>query len=334
MPLTASLLIACLLLALPTAGSTAPWRLSKVQMVSRSSGWALAATPRGSVVLRTTDGGADWRNVSPKGIWPLSSAQIAANDNYGIGLEGIDCCALTGQTCWVAMINKSTQIIIERTHDGGRHWEQSQFANHTGYWLLLSLLDNRHGWVLTVSDMASGSTAKELLGTKDGGRTWATVSEEIPNHIDPHGATFRNTSVGWLTAGYHGSDEMPFYRTDDGGRHWHVLELDTSAALQSDERYENVYPPSFFGPKQRDGLLPVQFRSLTSPTGLYRTRDGGNTWRMTALIPGLGRADTFQFLSLKRGWIMEDAGGPTSRLLRTQDGGKRWHVVYPKQRKQ
>ena len=301
-------------------------------MVSRDSGWALASTPHGSVVLRTTDGGTDWHNVSPHGIWPLSSAQIAANENFGIGREGIDCYGLSGQACWVAMISEFDQIVVEQTQDGGRHWTKSQFANHTGYWLLLSFLDGRHGWILTVSDMASGSTAKELFATKDGGRTWATVTKTIPNHIDPNGMTFRNASVGWLAAGYHGSDQVPFYRTDDGGRHWRLLELDTAEIFKQEDRYGIVHPPAFFGLKRRDGLLPVQFRVTISPMGLYQTRDGGDTWRLTALIPGLGRADTCQFLTLKRGWITENLGEPASKLLRTQDGGRHWHVVYPKQK--
>lgn len=307
-------------------------------MVSRDTGWALASTPRGSVLLRTAGGGTNWQNVSPQGIWPLSSAQIASNENFAIGFEGIDCYGLSGQVCWVAMISELDQIIVERTHDGGRHWAKSEFTDHTGLYPLVSFLDRRRGWILTISDMASGSTRKELFETKDGGRTWATVTKKIPDHIDPHGLTFRSASVGWLAAGYHGSDQVPFYRTGDGGRHWNVQELDTAKIFKGEDGYGIVHSPSYFGPKHRDGLLPVQFRGIASPAGLYRTRDGGDTWRLTASLPMFGpifgRADTIQFLSLKNGWLMENVGEPMSRLLRTQDGGRHWRVVYPKQRKQ
>lgn len=278
------LLAACLLLAVATlpAAAAAAWHLSKVQMVSRDTGWALASTPRGSVLLRTTDGGADWQNVSPRGIWPLSPAQIAANENFGIGWEGIDCYGLSGQDCWVAIISEYNQIIVERTQDGGRHWAKSQFANHTGVSLSLSFLDNRHGWLLTVSDMASGSTRKELFRTKDGGRTWATVTEKIPDHVDPHGMTFRNAFVGWLAAGYHGSDQVPFYRTNDGGQHWCLQPLPKPAILQEDSS-GNTYPPQFSGPQKRDGSLIVNYRSSTVThfeTITYLTHDGGQTWQI------------------------------------------------------
>ncbi len=276
------LLAACVLLTAP-APAAARWHLTKVQMVSRERGWALASTPRGSALLRTTNGGKDWRNVSPSAILPLSPAQSAANEDYGIGREGIGLYGLSGRTCWVAMISEFKQIVVERTRDGGRHWAKFQFANRTGYSLLLSVLDRRHGWILTISDMASGSTRKELYRTKDGGRTWAFVTDVVPDHIDPHGMTFRTASEGWLAAGYHGSDEMPFYRTDDGGKTWHVQLLPEPAVYQNNG-YGNLNPPQFFGSQKRFGTLVVDYRNNVINRFeriTYVTRSGGRTWRIS-----------------------------------------------------
>lgn len=281
---TSWLLAACLVFAVPAAGRAADsWHLTKVQRVSRNSGWALASTPRGSVLLRTTNGGQEWQNVSPHGIWPLSAAQIASNENFGIGWEGIDCYGLSGQTCWVAMISSGTQIIVEQTHDGGHHWAKSQFANHTGDSLLLSFLDRRHGWLLTISDMASGSTRKELFRTEDGGQTWGFVTNALPDHIDPRGMTFRSSTEGWLAAGYHGSDEVPLYKTKDAGRHWHLQSLPEPDA-SVDGGYGSVTPPRFSGLHKRRGILTVDYRDNNinrSEAVAYVTHDGGRNWHIS-----------------------------------------------------
>ncbi len=269
------LLAACLF---PIPGTAAPWHFTKTQMTDSRTGWALASTPRGSVLLRTTNGGASWKNVSPRVIWPLSPAQIAASEN-DIASEGIDFDSLSGQTCWAAMISGDTRIIVEQTHDGGRHWTKSQFGNQSGYSLLLSFLDRRHGWLLTISDMASGSTRKDLFRTTDGGKTWAFVTRAIPDHIDPNGLTFRTASIGWLAAGYHGYDEMPLYRTNDGGRHWRLQVLPEPAGIG--DGYGIISRPRFFGPQRRDGSLVVNYRGGTRfERILYSTHDGGQTWRI------------------------------------------------------
>lgn len=163
------------------------WQLDKVQMVSQTNGWALAHTSRGSILLRTSDGGRDWQNVSPKGIWPLSPAQTHYNEDMG---EGIDISFLSAQTGWLAMYTQAEQITVERTQDGGRHWAASRFRERMGYTLIVSFRDARHGFILTISDIASGSTKKTLYRSNDGGKTWGFVTQTIPDHIDPNGLTF------------------------------------------------------------------------------------------------------------------------------------------------
>ena len=352
--------VSCLL---PACGTTArasdPWNMTKVQMVSRTQGWALAETPRGRVLLRTTDGGRDWGNVSPKSIWPLSPMQIKANEDYGIGAEGIDCYFLNGQTGWVAMEARRQVVvpertshggqiwkekdledpmIVERTQDGGRHWRRSHLIDHVAVDLQVSFLDQRHGFILAVSDMASGSTRKDLYRTGDGGRTWGAVTEDLPNYIDTIRVTFRTPLEGWLTAGYHGGDEVPFYRTEDAGRHWHLQEIDTSPLY--DNGYAITYPPLFFGASRLTGILPVGFVAHSperAGLALYQTPDAGRTWRFLRRFP-IGnplqnREADVEFIDARTAWTLSEAGQPTASLLLTQDGGRHWHVVYPLRRK-
>lgn len=333
------LLAACLLLALPSlpAEAAAPWHLTKVQMVSRTAGWALASTPCGPVVLRTTNGGASWRNVSPQGNWPRLSVQPAGK-SYDL-LEGTDLSSLNSQTCWVARISSANaaQIVVEQTQDSGIHWAKSIVLNHSGFSVSLTFLDRRQGWLLTSADSVTSSFRKELFQTKDGGRTWIPVTEKLPDNIDPRGMKFRSATVGWLTAGYLSGDVMPFYRTDDGGKHWQLQKIDAPAITSENPGYGNVFPPSFFGPEQREGLLPFLAQDRLPASGLYRTQDGSETWQ---LFSSFGKVDVnqaigLQFLSPTLGWMLkDDVTAPVLKLLRTEDSGRHWHVIYPKPRKQ
>ena len=264
------------------AQASGAWDLEKVQMVSQTRGWALAQTSRGSILLKTSDSGRHWQNISPRGIWPLSPALVQMSQD--VGAEGIDACSLDGRTGWVAMENHRDQVVVERTRDGGRHWAMSQFPDRVGYSLILSFRDPEHGSILTISDMASGSTRKALYRTNNGGKTWSVVTEALPDHIDPHGVTFQNGSVGWLSAGYHGSDETPFYRTGDAGRHWRLQELDTSPLRDTSphrqDGYGETYPPAFFGSGRRSGILPMRYEAHNPKRGgfaLYETRNAGGT---------------------------------------------------------
>lgn len=158
----------------------------------------------------------------------------------------------------------------------------------------------------------------------------------IPNHIDPTNLSFRTASEGWLSAGYHGSDEVPFYRTKDGGRHWRLQEIEEPPY---DYRYAVIYPPAFFGAGRRHGVLLVHFRTNTSKTDgftLYQTRDAGQTWhwlRPVRLPDGVSFLLTECFVDLHRGWALTDQGQKPPRLVTTRDGGRHWRTVYPARRR-
>lgn len=298
--------------------ASAPERLTRIFMKTPTTGWALGATPRGDALLRTTDGGRHWRNVSPKSIWPLSPARVQANsDMDGIGDEGIDAYFADGRKGWVALKDLQGWVRVERTRDGGKHWAGTSFADRTGVQLLLSFQNARRGCLLTISDMASGSTRKALYRTRNGGRTWTATTGALPNHIDPAGVRFRSRSEGWLAAGYHGSDEMPFYHTRDGGRRWRLQEMKTPTA--HDFRYGVFDAPRFFGRVNKVGVLPVRFvEGPQDETAFYVTRDGGATWQLRC-APAL---EAYAIVTARH-WLGLDRSG--TRLYITSSSGHSWN---------
>ncbi len=190
---------------------------------------------------------------------------------------------------------------------------------------------------MSISDPASGSTKKALYRTKDSGQTWTFVTKAFSNYLNPTGVTFRNGSTGWLTGSDHLSNEMLFYQTIDGGHHWHLQELDTSALSQNG--YGSVFPPTFFGHKHQQGILPVYFYSqLNTPQdsgiALYQTQNAGHTWHLLRRLPqryGLSLYAPY-FINFNTGWA-SNGSELTPKLMQTRDGGRHWQRIYPARRR-
>jgi photosystem II stability/assembly factor-like uncharacterized protein len=64
---------------------------------------------------------------------------------------------------------------------------------------------------------------------------------------------------------------------------------------------------------------------------VYRTRDGGRTWRSTPVASHgahAGASDTLQFLDARRGWLVVlEPTAPAASLFATRDGGASWRPV-------
>ncbi len=65
--------------------------------------------------------------------------------------------------------------------------------------------------------------------------------------------------------------------------------------------------------------------------GVYRTSDGGRTWRhadVTAHSMAAGSVATIQFLDLKHGWLVnQQPTAPDAALYASTDGGAHWRLV-------
>jgi photosystem II stability/assembly factor-like uncharacterized protein len=160
---------------------------------------------------------------------------------------------------------------------------------------------------------APGKTYVLWLGSKvfvtGDGTAWRDVTPSTivpPASID--NVAFGAAGQGWLVASACGSGQGAIYRTADSGRRW--------------TRY------GFHGHSCAGGanfLLDaldakrawvMQNEPAGSFARLFRTTDGGRTWRgVNAEPPDLGAVT---FVSARRGWL---AGG---RFFQTADGGRTW----------
>ena len=310
-----------------------------VKMIDPNNGWATGA-------LRTTDGGAHWRDVSPPS---LPDRQGGAPEFY-LDLNH----AWQGQTF-------ADHVVIFRTADGGRTWQHGaavpvKATDSTQLSSGLDFIDEQRGWLKTASCLPIGfacnpdPAAQGLYHTLDGGLHW-TLESTGPGAAATgcfFGAnmTFISAARGWIQiscspALRHSRPELLV--TSDGGVTWRVQKLapDSPCPCSLDNA------PVFFD--QQNGLIQGSTSDKT-PLVLV-TADGGSSWSART-VPGEGpRGVMLGFADATAGWAIVQVAKhgpigpsptcssgyaylatpsecfPSPQMYRTVDGGQTWALM-------
>lgn len=294
-----------------TMGATTGGALLAVRsflMNDATTGWILTE----QTVLRTTDGGSHWKNVTPAHL-RLSAKSIAVFHNTLLA--------------WIAVPQENRATTqLWHTEDGGTTWQSSSLP--ALFPRDITFVDALHGWLLMSQRDQQDAPAEtiQVYRTGDGGKTWAELQTAAalaastdappPGHL-PYGGQksglhFLNATTGWVTGTVVVGGLSWLYVTHDAGATWQQQLLSLPTGEPSAQMV--ISRPIFFN--AHDGLLPVTF--LDYGLCIYVSHDGGTTWHptsMTSLTP-----TSTAFADMQRGWITDG-----SSLLITADGGQQWH---------
>src|SRR2546423_3340438 len=147
---------------LTPTGVTAQFR--GLSAVNRNVAWAGGSQ---GTVLRTTDGGTSWQNVSPPGVSDLQFRDVEAFD---------------AQNALILAIGPGEASRVYRTTDGGAQWTETfRNTDPNAFYDCMAFFDRRHG--LAMSDPVDGKF--RILSTSDGGSSWSVVSNAgMPAALD------------------------------------------------------------------------------------------------------------------------------------------------------
>lgn len=318
---------------------------SRLYMVSQQVGWAVGHGPKpynnlfGSV-LRTSDGGKHWQDVTPQGL-----------PGHEVGYLYI----LDEQTAWLpAWSGHISPTWLYRTVDAGASWQRFAWPQTSDAGI--TFVDQNHGWVIgapplelpalpttTSSARSAGTSSKpvnlqdlnqprppgklSLLHTDDGGKTWQNMGP-LTISGDSHAVQFLDQQTGWMAVAHFGSSKdaknpvsftSALYITHDGGHTWKSQSL-----LDAQGRTEHVLSnisvmPTFLN--RNDGYLMAYDNSSPARLFMYVTSDGGNTWQQSGgALPANTGFDTV----LDAGHIVgrtPDARGNETVVMLTLKGG-------------
>ena len=284
--------------------------ITSLRMLNELDGWAMTD----NAILRTTDGGVTWYNVSPSGV-----------TTFGFG---------TGHTflsvlqAWVLVAetgNPAGSGQLYRTGDGGLTWTTYPVPFGGGD---LTFLDETHGWMMASLGAGAGSMAVAIYRSDDGGQTWTQTFTDDPNQANagdslPLGGIKNNLTpldgnTAWVGGVIYAPETFYFYKTADGGQTWTQQSLPAAPGMQNTDLSIDTGPIFF---NSSDGILPVRFTGETQRTGFYATHDGGTSWVFVTFVPGSGTVD---FVSPSDGFFWTG-----EQFFVTADRAQTWMGVSP-----
>ncbi|MFC4465677.1 WD40/YVTN/BNR-like repeat-containing protein [Streptomyces xiangluensis] len=280
-------------------------RFRGLSAVSRNTAWL--AGSRGTV-LRTSDGGASWRNVSPPGAAELEFRDIEAFD---------------GKRAVVLAIGEGEASRIFRTDDGGESWTESfRNTDARAFYDCVTFFDRRHG--LAMSDPVDGKF--RILSTSDGGRSWKVLPSDGMPAAQEGEAGFAASGqclVGsgprdvWLATG--GAARARVLHSSDRGLTWTA----TDTPVPAGDPARGVFALAFRDRKHGIAVGGDYRADQPSPQAAAVSGDAGRTWTPAAQPPPAYRSGV-TWLPHSRSAAL--AVGPTGTDL-TTDGGRTWRTL-------
>jgi photosystem II stability/assembly factor-like uncharacterized protein len=301
----------------PSAGSGASataysWTLTPTGTTERYRGLAPVSSQvawvsgTNGTVLRTTDGGASWTDVSPEG---LGTEALQFRD-----IEAFD-----ARRAVILSIGEGEDSRILVTDDGGASWTET-FRNMepAAFYDCLAFSSPQRG--LAMSDPVDGRF--RLVETADGGHTWSIVDPAgMPDALPGEFAfaasgTCLSTGPGnrtYLASG--GVDPARLFTSTDRGQTWTVAATPVAGGEAA-----GIFSVAFRDAR-RGVLLGGDF---TAPTGSTDnaawTADGGATWNKPSSNPAGYRSGS-DWVTGTRATVL--AVGPSGSDVST-DGGRSW----------
>jgi len=275
--------------------STTP-QIQAMQLLSPQSGWVL----RDGRLLYTGDSGGGWRDLTPS----VGQAGTLLTAEF-----------LDPQQGWLVRLvrqasqpERSKEVEILRTHDGGQSWESIILSLAGGLSDLpiadahLNFNDYQTGFLALKLQSGSSFSLGRLFATADGGQTWEERSLPLGEPV-----VFLDAERGW-TAGGPAGDQL--FRTLDGGRTWQRQELDLPVVPGSG--HVRIGLPQF--DEGGAGYLPVTVTTSGSSTLLLLQSEAqGDSWQVKhtyeldpAVVPGT--ALPFSLASDGTWWAETGAG--------------------------
>jgi photosystem II stability/assembly factor-like uncharacterized protein len=346
---------------LPANAQAQAPQVMAMKLIAPDVGWALANRR----LFWTTDNGANWKDITPAGrvgsdehiayvfaldahdIWllyaqygdPTCKFDLAHSGDTGVtwlwmpvrlppelqhGLAGEGTIAFVDNRRGWMILNSANSSVragaLLVTSDGGRDWRDTHDDDPGGQGPVL-LITPEEGW------MAGGEHDDDLHVTRDGAKSWQTIS--LPAPKEPSLAKFRTADVPVFEDSKHGfvavtcagghQSAVVLFATDDGGRTWKQDRVLSNLEETSEgHRVQSAVVGDIWLIAKVSDHRPI-LTALRAGARMRATIDPASH------SSGYFGANQISFVTPSQGWVLVDA-----ELLSTTDGGATWTDITPK----
>jgi len=172
--------------------------------------------------------------------------------------------------------------------------------------------------------------------TLDGGKTWKNVGLRDSRAIGRVIINPGNPDIAFVAAlghPYGPNTERGIFRTTDGGKSWEKVLYKDENTGGIDVAFDPHNPNILFGALWQARRTSWSMASGGPGSGLYRSNDGGSTWKRLeehGLPKGpLGKIGLAVGANSDRVYALIEARDPDGGLYRSDDGGESWQLVNP-----
>lgn len=279
---------------------------TRLRGVSTAAAHVVWASGASGTILRSADSGRSWAKLSIPGTENLDFRDVDAVDE---------------RTAYLLSIGPGEQSRIFKTADAGASWIE-QFVNRDekAFFDAMAFWDAARG--LAFSDSVDGRFL--VLGTVDGGRTWARLPpERLPRALENEGAfaaSGTNIAVhppghAWIGTG--AASTARVLRTADGGATWSIADTPLAAGPTS-----GIFSIAFRDPSHGIVVGGDYRREAEALNNAAVTADGGGTWAPVRGLSGFRSAVAFH----PRRHATVVAVGPAGADC-SLDGGRTWKPI-------
>ena len=248
-------------------------------------------------------------------------------------------CAVTGVPSNPALFYfGSTGGGVWKSENAGTTWKNISdkfFGGSIGS-IAVSTWDPNVIYVGTGEETVRGnvSSGNGMWKSEDAGKTWKFVGLEDSRHITRIVIDPKNSNVvlaSCLGHLYGPSSMRGIYRTQDGGKNWEKILFVNDEVGTIDLTMDPTNSQILFASTWRVKRTPYSFESGGDGSALWKSTDGGTTWKNILSNKGLpkgtigiigvsvSKADPRRIYAL----IEADEGG----LFRSDDGGDNWFKI-------
>lgn len=272
-----------------------------------------------STLFATTDAGKTWK--------PVATSMFPGRDIGAYGFfDAAAGYAVVQQNVWF-------------THDAGRTWSVAPPLRSVGYTICSQPAQAVAADAPLTAPVMFGTSAgwdASARHTADAGAHWAAATPPFVKLAAGYSETFLDGNVAWAAESVGSStacaDHVFVYRTTDGGQSWsRTASVGVPVADPA-----QMWTPSIQFVDPQHGWL------FASTGALFRTEDGGVTWKAVSTTAGVTTtgcttAPGIYFSSPTTGWLPlqcpfdgNNNPGPY-RVVVTRDGGVAWsaQVIAP-----